>query len=244
VCGRYELHAHPAAIALAFGLGVPPAVVPRYNIAPTQQVPIVRRAADSLNELVEVRWGLVPRWAKNPAIGVRMINARAETAAEKRAFRNAFRRHRCLLPADGFYEWKTLASGKQPVHVGMKDRQPFGLAGLYERWLAADGTVLDTCTIVTTGANALLRPLHDRMPVIIAPADHARWLDPANEAVTDLLVPYPADAMTWHPVSSRVNAVRNDDPSLIEPLGADESSPADGPEAGSAAEEPVQASLL
>jgi putative SOS response-associated peptidase YedK len=206
----------------------------------------VRRASNGRVELVEVRWGLVPRWAKDPSIGARMINARAETVVEKPAFRNAFRRHRCLLPADGFYEWKALAGGKQPVHIGMKDGRPFGLAGLYERWLAPDGAVLDTCTIVTTDANALLRPLHDRMPVIIAPSEYARWLDPANEP-TDLLAPYPPDAMTWHPVSARVNAVRNDDPSLIEPAEAVDLHPGSEPAAEDATphpDEPVQASLL
>ena len=248
MCGRYELHSHPAAIALAFGLRAPPALAPRYNIAPTQQVPIVRRAADGGNELVEVRWGLVPRWARDPSIGAHMINARAETLVEKRAFRNAFRRHRCLLPADGFYEWKTAPAGKQPMHVGMKDRQPFGLAGLYERWLAPDGAVVDSCTIITCDANALLRPLHDRMPVIIPPEDYGRWLDPANSDVTDLLAPYPAGAMTWHPVSARVNAVRNDDPSLVVPVDGGETPSAPDvaapEEASPPTKEPVQTSLL
>jgi putative SOS response-associated peptidase YedK len=245
MCGRYELHTQPAAIALAFDLAAPPALEPRYNIAPMQQVPIVRRHAGGTNELVEVRWGLVPRWAKDPSIGARLINARVETIADR--FRYALRRHRCLLPADGFYEWKQVKGGKQPVHVGMKDGRPFGLAGLYERWLAPDGEVLDTCTVLTTEANALLRGIHGRMPAIIAPADYARWLDPDNDDVSDLLEPYRTDAMTWHRVSSRVNAVRNDDASLIVPVPETLGLPViDEPNAEENAPEktPVQTSLL
>jgi len=160
-----------------------------------------------------------------------MINARAETIAEKPSFRTAFQRHRCLIP-DGFYEWKQAPSGgKQPIHVGMKDGRPFAFAGLTERWLSPEGEVLDTCTIVTTTANALLATMHDRMPVIVAPSDYARWLDVASDAdVTDLLAPYPADAMTWYPVSTRVNSVRHDDAALIEQVAeADATANADEP---------------
>jgi putative SOS response-associated peptidase YedK len=230
MCGRYELHSHPGAIALAFGLAHPPDVHPRYNIAPMTDVPVVRVNAEGRRELVRMRWGLVPRWAKDPSIGNKLINARGETLAEKQSFRVAYRRHRCLLPANGFYEWMAVPGGdgehprKQPVHVGLKDGQPFGFGGLYERWLSAEGDVLDTCTIVTTDANRLLRPVHDRMPLIIAPADHERWLDPANADVADLVVPYPDEALGYHPVSTRVNNVRHDDASLIEaaaPMAAD-----------------------
>ena len=246
MCGRYELHAHPAAVALVFGLRATPDLAPRYNIAPTQQVPIVRRNRQGENELVEVRWGLVPRWARDPTIGARMINARAETLTQRSAFRDLFRRHRCLLPADGFYEWKAVKNGKQATWVGMKNGQPFGLAGLYERWLSRDGEVLDTCTVITTEANALLRDVHDRMPLIVAPEDHERWLDPGNEDVADLLAPYPSDAMTRHPVSKRVNAVRNDYASLIERVEEASAVGADAPVDEESAEEtaPVQASLL
>jgi putative SOS response-associated peptidase YedK len=220
MCGRYELHTQPAALALAFGVPFPSPMRARYNIAPMQDVPIVRRSAAGERELVHVRWGLVPRWAKDPSIGNRMINARAETLADKPSFRTALRRHRCLLPADGFYEWKQTPSGaKQPLHIGMKDAAPFGLAGLFERWLSPAGEVLDTCTIITTQANALLAPLHDRMPVIIAPVAFDRWLDVANEEdLTDLFAPFPAEEMTYYPVSARVNSVRNDDPKLIVPV--------------------------
>jgi putative SOS response-associated peptidase YedK len=217
MCGRYELHTQPAALALAFGAPFPPQMPPRYNIAPMQDVPIVRRAPSGEREVVNVRWGLVPRWAKDPTIGNRMINARAETLAEKPSFRTSLKYHRCLLPADGFYEWKQMPSGtKQPIHIGMKDASPFALAGLFERWLSPAGEVLDTCTIITTQANALLAPLHDRMPVIIAPVAFDRWLDVANEDTAELFAPFPAEAMTYYPVSVRVNSVRNDDAKLIE----------------------------
>lgn len=218
MCGRYELHAQPAAIALAFGLAAPPSFAPRYNIAPMQEVPIVRVNAQGVRELALVRWGLVPRWAKDPSIGSRMINARGETLRDKPAFRTAYRRHRCLLPATGFYEWMPGAPGKQPVRIAMKDGAPFALAGLAERWLGPDGEPLDSCTIVTTDANDLLKPVHDRMPVIVGPAAYARWLDPAVADPAELIASYPSDAMLWTRVSTRVNSVRHDDASLIEPI--------------------------
>jgi putative SOS response-associated peptidase YedK len=223
MCGRYEIHSHPAAIALAFGLAHPPEVAARYNIAPSTDVPIVRVNAEGRRELVHVRWGLVPRWAKDPSIGNRMINARGETLAEKPAFRMAYRRHRCLLPADGFYEWMAIAAAhgeptrKQPVHVGMKDGSLFAMGGVAERWRSPDGEkILDTCTIVTTAANAKVQPVHDRMPLIVPREHYARWLDPALSAVPDLLVPFPAEEMAWYPVSTRVNNVHHDSPALIE----------------------------
>lgn len=235
MCGRYELHSHPNAIALAFGLAYPPGIHARFNIAPTQQVPIVRVNADGERELVQVRWGLVPRWAKDPSIGVRMINARAETVATRSAYATAYRRHRCLLPADGFYEWTTRADGsKQPIRVAMKDGALFGLAGLHERWLSPDGEPLDTCTIVTTEANALLRSVHSRMPVIVAPEDYEAWLDPSTPEVAHLLAPYDARSMTFWPVSTRVNNVRNDDAALIAEASTSEAA---------ANDEPVQSEL-
>jgi putative SOS response-associated peptidase YedK len=238
MCGRYELHTHPTAIALAFGLAHPPALAARYNIAPMQNVPIIRQNAHGERELVQVRWGLVPRWAKDPAIGARMINARAETVADRPAFRNAYARHRCLIPADGFYEWRKVAVGKQPMRVARADGQPFGMAGLYERWLSPDGDVLDTCTILTTQANELLRPIHDRMPVIVPPEHYARWLDAAGAEVSDLFTSYPDVRLRVHPVSPRVNAVRNDDPGLIEPVEAEPLAEEPAPEPVAAAEEP------
>lgn len=255
MCGRYELHAHPAAIALAFGLEHPPQLRARYNIAPTQDVPVVRLSPAGAREIVQVRWGLVPRWAKDPSIGQRMINARGETVASKPAFRNAFRRHRCLVPANGFYEWMAGSDGrKQPLWIGMRDGGLFGFAGLLERWLDPDGHPLDSCTILTTQANALIARLHDRMPVIVAPDDYARWLDPDDPAPSELVKPYDPARMRFHPVSTRVNSVRHDDASCIEPLpdadgflplqGADEASPPDDEGAAQAPEAPGQASLF
>ena len=244
MCGRFELHTNPAAIALAFGLSQPPAIAPRYNIAPTQDVPVVRETRDGDRELAQVRWGLVPRWAKDPSIGVRMINARAETLAAKPAFRNALKWHRCLLPADGFYEWKPVAGGKQPYRIAMQDGAVFALAGLTERWLSPDGEVLDTCAIVTTPANALMTALHDRMPLIIAPEDYARWLDRSVDDVVDLLTPYPAGEMSFHAVSTRVNAVKNDDPSIIDPIEVAPANEASAAPDDTEEEVPTQASLF
>ena len=217
MCGRYELSSHPAALALAFGLPLPPDVAPRYNIAPMQQVPIVRFNAAGERELTFVRWGFVPRWAKDPSIGARMINARAETLSSRYAFHNAYARHRCLLPVNGFYEWQASPSGKQPMHIGMADGHPFGLAGLYERWLSPDGEVLDTCAIVTTAASASLRGVHDRMPVIVPASQYGRWLDSATPNVDDLLGGW-TGPLRIYPVSTRVNAVRNDDAELCAPI--------------------------
>jgi putative SOS response-associated peptidase YedK len=253
MCGRYELHTHPAALALAFGLEFPPVIRPRYNIAPTQDIPVIRLGQSGTRELAQMRWGLVPRWAKDPSIGAKMINARGETLAEKPSFRTPFQRHRCLVPADAFYEWMVVSGGKQPIRIGMKDARPFAFAGLTERWLSPGGEVLDSCTIVTTSANALLATMHDRMPVIVAPPDYARWLDVASDAdVTDLLAPYPAGAMTWYPVSTRVNSVRNDDAALIEQVaeadatpGADAPPPpADGKDVNDEEMRPEQAELF
>jgi putative SOS response-associated peptidase YedK len=251
MCGRYELHSQPAAIALAFGLSRPPTVHPRYNVAPMTDVPIVRMDDAGRRECVDMRWGLVPRWAKDPSIGNRLINARGETIAEKPSFRTAYRRHRCLLPADGFYEWKALPAKpgarprKQPVRVGMKDGSLFAMAGLHERWRSPEGEVLDSCTIVTTRANEALAGVHDRMPVIIAARDYARWLDARIPDVADLIAPYPGAAMTWYPVSTRVNGVGHDDASLIErvPMPHDDAATPEDP-AEPAPHAPEQESLF
>ncbi|HVF64060.1 MAG TPA: SOS response-associated peptidase [Casimicrobiaceae bacterium] len=254
MCGRYELHSHPAAIALAFGLRYPPEIHARFNIAPTQSVPIIRQNTLGERELVQVKWGLVPRWAKDPSIGTKLINARSESVADKPAFRMAFARHRCLLPADGFYEWQQCADGnKKPIRVAMADGSSFGLAGLYERWLSPEGEPLDTCTILTTEANALLRGVHSRMPLIIPPEQYATWLDPTTEDVQSIVAPFPAEAMMITPVSRRVNNVKNDDAALIEPLSPDEAASDSEPMQAElpvevsddeAVEEPVQSQLF
>jgi putative SOS response-associated peptidase YedK len=223
MCGRYALSTPAAVIAEHFELldldelELPP----RFNIAPTQTLPVVRLAADGTRELVAARWGLIPSWAKDPAIGNRLINARAESAADKPAFRSAFRRRRCLVPATGFYEWQRLEKRKQPYQILMRDGGLFAMAGLWERWQCADSAPLDTYTILTTAANPVVAPLHDRMPVILAPGDYDLWLGrtPASpQALSALLHPYPATAMTAYPVSSLVNSPRNDGPACAEPL--------------------------
>ncbi len=194
----------------------------RYNIAPGQLVAAVRAAPrDGARELVMLQWGLVPCWAKDAKTGYRLINARAETVASKPAFRSAYRQRRCLLPADGFYEWQLTATrGKQPYFITLTEGAPFAIAGLWERWQGNDGQCLDSCTLLVTGANALVQPIHDRMPVILEPAEYAAWLDPANRdpaALERLLRPYPPARMTAIPVSPRVNRPQNEDPACIEP---------------------------
>ena len=211
-------------MARLFGVAVPDEHAPRYNIAPSQGILAVRAApdgGDGAREAAVLRWGLVPSWAKDPDIGNRVINARAETVAEKPSFRAAFRRRRCLVPATGFYEWRAASGPKQPYTIGMADGGPFAMAGLWEHWTGPDGAAVETCAILTTEANELLRPIHARMPVIVAPSDFDLWLDPAlamPELLAPLLRPFDAAAMAAHPVSRHVNNVRNDDPGCVEPL--------------------------
>jgi len=219
MCGRYELHTQPAALALAFGLRYPPEIGPRYNIAPTQQVPIIRLNGAGERELAQVRWGLVPFWAKDASIGSRLINARAETLSAKPGFRDAYRSARCLIPASGFYEWAKMTDGtKQPVRIGMKDDRAFAFAGLWAKWGGKSEPPLLTCTIVTTEANELCQRVHDRMPAILAPENYARWLDVERDSAAELLQPYSADAMGAYPISTRVNSPKNDDAAIVEPL--------------------------
>ncbi len=205
-----------------FGLEIAGELPPRYNIAPSQPVAAIRAGGSGARELTLLQWGLIPSWAKEPAIGSRMINARAETAAEKPSFRAAMKRRRCLIPASGFYEWTRVGAAKQPFFVRMKGGRPFALAGLWEQWCGEDGSELETCAILTTSPNELAAKIHPRMPVIIAPGDYGRWMDPANEkpgTLEPLLRPYPAGEMEAHPVSRHVNNPRNDDPACIEPAG-------------------------
>ncbi|MCH7813503.1 MAG: SOS response-associated peptidase, partial [Planctomycetes bacterium] len=168
-----------------------------------------------------LRWGLIPSWAKDPAIGARMINARSETAAEKPSFRAAFRRRRCLLPADGFYEWQRSGRVKQPYYIRLKHGPPFALAGLWEQWHSPDGSLVETCTILTTEPNELVKPLHNRMPVLLTPDVFDLWLDPAMTdpaRIQPLLRPCPPEQMIAQPVTTHVNSPRNDDPACIQPL--------------------------
>jgi putative SOS response-associated peptidase YedK len=192
---------------------------PHYNIAPTKTVIVVND--DGTRHLTQMRWGLIPSWAKDPAIGNRMINARAETVATKPAFRVALRKRRCLIPADGFYEWKPAGRRKQPVYITLKTREPFSFAGLWETLTSPDGEEIKSCTIVTTEANELLKPIHDRMPVILTREAEAVWLDPKTEdpaRLLPLLTRYPFEAMEVCPVSLRVNNPANDGAECIEPL--------------------------
>jgi putative SOS response-associated peptidase YedK len=222
MCGRYLLDAQPDLLRRAFGLGgeEPPDLAPRYNIAPTQRVPIVRAGEDGRRETVVARWGLIPPWAKDPAIGARLINARAETIEEKPSFRAPFRaKRRCVVPASGFYEWQRPAEGpKRPHVIRRKDGGPVGFAGLWEPWTdPGTGETVATFTIITTAANELAAEVHDRMPVILAPEDYGTWLEAPAPIAADLLRPCPAAWLEAVPVSDRVNSPRNDDPSLAEP---------------------------
>jgi len=224
MCGRFTLTDPDADLAVQFDLPEIPDMKPRYNIAPSQPVAAVRVPSEgAAREMVLLQWGLIPFWAKDPAIGNRMINARSETAAEKPAFRAAFKRRRCLVVADGFYEWQKRNGGKQPFFVYLRDRQPFGFAGLWEHWEGEDGSVIESCTLLTTQPNELLRSVHNRMPVILQPEDYSLWLDPEVEDAAQLqplLQPYAAEMMGAHPVSLFVNKPQNDDPRCIEPLPA------------------------
>jgi putative SOS response-associated peptidase YedK len=219
MCGRFTLRARPQAVAEAFELLELPDLSPRYNIAPTQLIASVRFDADRGSRvLVRQRWGLIPSWADDPSIGNRMINARAETVATKPAFRKAFAARRCLIVADGFYEWQKTAEGKQPYFMHRRDDAPFAFAGLWERW---GPERQESCTIITTTANATMRSLHDRMPVIVQPKDYGAWLDPAcqgGEALAPILRPAPEDLLVVEPVRPLANSPRNDIPECVVPI--------------------------
>jgi putative SOS response-associated peptidase YedK len=221
MCARYTLSAPPAAIVELFDLDLILDLLPRYNIAPTQQVLAVRNEVDGKREFCTLRWGLIPSWADDIRIGQKLLNARSETVGEKPAFRDAIRKRRCLIVTDGFYEWKTVDKKKMPFHIHRPDRGPFAFAGIWERWHDSDGVPLETCTILTTAANRLMRPLHERMPVILLPDQHARWLDPKIQQVNDLedlFAPAPEEFLCMNPVSPKVNSPRFEDPSCIEPI--------------------------
>ena len=227
MCGRYSLTTPIEALRGLFGFDELPNLEPRYNIAPTQEVAVVRSDdAGAGRTLTRMRWGLIPSWAKEASIGSRMINARAETVAEKPAFRAAFRHRRCLIPADGFYEWKKVGKdGKQPWRVGLDGGAPFAFAGLWEAWLSPDGDEIETCTIVTTEAAPAIAVIHPRMPVILDPAAYTVWLGGEPKEAGAALGPY-RSALAAHPVSDRVNNVRNDDAGLIEPVAENADEPA------------------
>jgi putative SOS response-associated peptidase YedK len=221
MCGRFTLATSSDEIADLFDVSDLPEIKPRYNIAPTQDVPVCR-VDDDRRGVAELHWGLVPFWADEKKIGNRMINARGETVANKPAFRAAFKYRRCLIPADGFYEWKKEQGGKQPYRIRRKDDAPFAFAGLWEQWSDEDNEKLESFTIITCDAADWISDLHGRMPVILERDHFDFWLDTENEdydALEDLLVPYDrADLMTYEPVSRDVNSPSNDRAELIEPL--------------------------
>jgi putative SOS response-associated peptidase YedK len=236
MCGRFTLRTPASAIAEQFGLLELPSFAPRFNVAPSQSVAVVRiRPVDSADggrtaastsqsaggrELVWMQWGLVPRWAKDPAIGNRLINARAETAANKPAFRDAMRGRRCLVVADGFYEWRRSGRAKQPYFIRLRDGRPFAFAGLWDTWQRPDRSILESCTLLTTDANDLVRPIHDRMPVVLPPSAYSLWLnleerDPGR--LVSLLAPHAGDQMEAYPVSTLVNSPAHESPRCVEP---------------------------
>ena len=222
MCGRFALIAPGAEIADTFALAETPQLAPRYNIAPTQPVAAIRLHPHSgQREWTHFHWGLIPSWAKEPNMAARMINARSETVAEKPAFRAAFKRRRCLIPASGFYEWQKTGSGKQPMYIHPADAPLFAFAGLWETWQIPGGGELDSCTILTTTPNSFMRSIHDRMPVILEPEDFGMWLDPGErpENGLHLLRPFSPEKMSTYPVSTFVNNPRNEGPDCIAPLG-------------------------
>lgn len=219
MCGRYVIVSPPEALRRLFGYGEQPNMPPRYNIAPTQPVPVVTQDA-AVRHLRLMCWGFLPAWLKDPRGFPLLINARAETVAEKAAFRNAIRRRRCLLPADGYYEWQVQGARKQPFYIHPRGGQPMAFAGVAETWCGPNGEEVDTVAIVTTQAPPDLANLHHRVPVVIEPDDFATWLDAGAElgAALALAAPPPAGRFGWHPVSVAVNRVSNDDPRLIAAL--------------------------
>src|SRR6202790_5197232 len=224
MCGRYVITSPPAALRQIFGYVEQPNFPPRHNIAPTQPIPVVI-IENNARHFRLMRWGLLPAWVEDPRKFTLLINARSETVLEKPAFKNAIKRRRCLIPADGYYEWHVAVNRKRPYFIYRRDRQPFGLAGLAETWIGPNGEEVDTVAIVTAPASPDLAVLHPRVPVTIAPADFERWLD-CNvcdaETAMSLLTAPEAGEFAWHEISTRVNRVANDDAQLILPISAEE----------------------
>ena len=221
MCGRFTLAIDKSELEAEFeGVQMPATHVARYNIAPSQPILAITNAEPTVAGFL--MWGLIPAWAKEPSIGSRLINARGETLAEKPAFRSSYKYKRCIILADGFYEWRAMPGTrlKVPHYIRLASARPFGLAGLWSEWRSADGSEVRTCSIVTTAPNALMAPIHNRMPVILPREARAAWLDPSPSApnqLEHLLMPYPAEEMVAFPVSTRVNLPANDDPGCIRP---------------------------
>ncbi len=222
MCGRYRLSRRKEPIQEYFDTTDEVDWEPRYNIAPSQDVGIIRQdRAKPERRFALARWGLIPYWAKDSRMGNKMINTRSVTVTEKPAFREAFESRRCLIPADGFYEWKRAAKTKQPFHFGLQDDSLFAFAGLWDRWKNASGQVVESCSILTTKPNALLADVHDRMPMILNPEHYDLWLDPGFrrvDALKEMLNPFDARLMRCFPVSTRINSVTNDDPDCVVPM--------------------------
>jgi putative SOS response-associated peptidase YedK len=216
MCGRFYLAASPAELKKLFKVDRLPGLVPRYNIAPAQLSPIVI-AVEKVRSVHMARWGLVPSWSRDLSLGDGMINAPAETLDDKPAYRTAFQAHRCLVPASGFYEWQTQGARKQPYKIAFRNGAPFAFAGLWGKWAPETGEPVETFSIITTQASKLVREVHDRMPVIIAPADYQRWLISPVDTARKLLQPY-TSGLTIAPVSDRVTSVKNDDADLLRPI--------------------------
>ncbi|HEX7374099.1 MAG TPA: SOS response-associated peptidase [Steroidobacteraceae bacterium] len=243
MCGRFAFYSPHEAVVRLFGVAdFAPDIEPRYNIAPTTYVPTVRvLPGDPARRLALLYWGLVPSWAKDRAIGARLNNARSETLREKPSFRNAYQRRRCLVLADGYYEWQRSASGKQPYYIQLGSLEPMAIAALWETWRdPANDDLLESCTLVTTTPASSIAHIHDRMPVIVPPGNFAEWLDPANtdvDRLDRLLPPNASIALAARPVGKQVNNARNEGPSLIQPVAVEAvvepPAPAAAPEQGS-----------
>jgi len=221
MCGRFALFSPAETIAEQFGLAAPPPLVARFNIAPSQPILAIRAGHDGRPQATFLQWGLIPSWDKTLRLGSGMINARAETAADKPSFRGPFRYRRCLVPADGFYEWQKVNGRKQPYFIGRQDERPLAIAALWELWQGADGSELETCALLTTAANELMHPIHERMPVLLDSEDYGLWLDTAvqkPDQLQHLLHPYPDELLRAYPVTTHVNNVRHDDPDCVQPL--------------------------
>jgi putative SOS response-associated peptidase YedK len=220
MCGRYALYGPISRYRDHFETEDWPDFLDRYNIAPSLSVPVIRQAPDGRRVADLLRWGLIPHWAKEASIGAKLNNARGESVAEKPSFRSAYQRRRCIVPASGFYEWQEVpGQRKQPWYIHLKSGEPLAMGGLWESWTNPEGEILRTFCVITTGPNAVMTPIHDRMPVILRREDWARWLAPgtAMEQVSPLIAPAPAEVMQAWPVSRKVSSAREEGPDLIEP---------------------------
>ncbi|MCP6757510.1 MAG: SOS response-associated peptidase [Fischerella sp. CENA71] len=224
MCGRFTLSVFPEVLSQVFEVEKIPDIKPQYNIAPTQMVLVILYNSENhKREIQQLRWGLIPSWAKDQSMGAKLINARAETVAEKPAFRRAFKYQRCLVVADGFYEWRKQEGKSQPYYFHLLNGKPFAFAGLWEEWQSPEQEQIKSCTILTTQANELLQQVHNRMPVILPQENYDLWLDPQvhdGELLQPLLHPYPSKTMTSYPVTTLVNSPKNNSPECITPLAS------------------------